>query len=89
MLDDVNLRINLSKCHFAKAKIERFGCKLAKSGISLLESKTSIFPKLSATKILKQLRSFLGSLHYLGKTIRKLSQMWHPLRPIIKKNIGN
>ena len=50
----------------------------------LLESKTSAILKFSAPEILKQLRSFSGSLFYLGKTIRKLSQLCHPLRPLIK-----
>ena len=35
---------------------------------------------------LKQLRSFRGSAHYLGKFIPNLSQLCHPLRPLLKKN---
>ena len=32
------------------------------------------------------MRSFLGSVHHLGKFIPNLSQMCHPLRPLLKKN---
>ena len=43
------------------------------SGISPLESKTSAIQNLSAPKNLKQLRSYLGSVHYIGKFIANLS----------------
>ena len=85
-LDEDNLRINLSKCHFAKIKIEWLGHKFTQSGIAPLESKTAAILSLSAPKNLKQLRSFLGSVHYLGKFIPNLSQLCHPLRPLLKRN---
>ena len=62
-LDEDNLRINLSKCHFAKTEIEWLGHKFTHSGIAPLESKTAAILSLSAPKTLKQLRSFLGSVH--------------------------
>ena len=85
-LDEVNLRINLPNCHFAKTEIEWLGHKFTQSGIALLESKTAAILNLSAPKKLKQLRSFLGSVHYLGKFIPNLSQLCQPLRPLLKKN---
>ena len=85
-LDEDNLRINLPKCHFAKTEIERLGHKFSQTGIAPLESKTAAIASLSAPKNLKQLRSFLGSVHYLGKFIPNLSQLCHPLRPLLKKN---
>ena len=85
-LDEDNLRINLPKCHFAKTEIEWLGHKFSQSGIAPLESKTAAIASLPAPKNLKQLRSFLGSVHYLGKFIPNLSQLCHPLRPLLKKN---
>ena len=85
-LDEDNLRINLPKCHFAKTEIEWLGHKFSQSGIAPLESKTAAIAALSAPNNLKQLRSFLGSVHYLGKFIPNLSQLCHPLRPLLKKN---
>ena len=82
-LDDKNLRINLPKCHFAKTEIEWLGHKFTHSGIAPLELKTAAILNLSAPKNLKQLRSFLGSVHYLGKLILNLSQLCHPLRPLL------
>ena len=84
-LDDDNLRIILPKCHFVKTEIEWLGHKFTQSGIAPLESKTAAILNLSAPKNLKQLRSFLGSVHYLGKFIPILSQLYHPLRPVLKR----
>ena len=85
-MDDDNLRINLPKCLFAKTEIERLGHKFTQSGIAPLENKSAAILSLTAPKTLKQLRSFLGSVHYLNKFIPKLSQLCHPLRPLLKKN---
>ena len=87
-LDDNNLRINLPKCHFAKTEIKWLGHKFTQSGIAPLEIKTAANLILTAPKNLKQLRSFLGSVNYLVKFIPNLSQLCHPLRPLLKR-IGN
>ena len=84
-LDDANLMINLHKCHFGKLEIDWLGYHISQSGISLLESKTAAILALEAPKTLKKLRSFLGSVHYIGKFIPSLAQISHPLRPLLKK----
>ena len=84
-LDDENLRINLSKSHFAKLKIDWLGYRNSQSGISLIESKTSVVLALAALKPLIKLRSFLGLVHYIAKFFPNLAQISHPLRPLLKK----
>ena len=85
-LDQENLRINLAKCHFAKEKIEWLGHNITQSGVTPLSSKTDAIGKLSAPTDLKKLRSFMGSVHHLGKFIPNLSQLCYPFRPLLKKN---
>ena len=85
-LDDENLRINLPKCHFGKLEIDWLGYHTSQSGISPLESKTAAILPLEASKTLKKLRSFLGSVHCIGKFIPNLAQISHPLRPLLKKS---
>ena len=80
------MQTNLPKCHFAKTEIEWLGHRFTQSGIAPLESKTTAILNLSAPKNLNQLRSFLGSVHYLCKFNPNLSQLCHPLRPLLKKN---
>ena len=62
-IDEENLRINLSNCHFAKTEIEWLGYKFTQSGIAPIETKTAAMLILTAPKNLKQLRSFLVSVH--------------------------
>ena len=85
-LDDKNLRINLQECHFAKTEVEWFGYKFTQTGISLLESKTAAILAIPPPSTLKKLRSFLGSVHYIGKFIPHLAQLCHTLRPLLKKS---
>ena len=86
-LDDDNLRINLQKCHFAKSEIEWLGYKFTQTGISPLESKTAAILTIPPPTTLKRLRSFLGSVHYIGKFIPHLAQLCHPLKPLLKKSV--
>ena len=67
-LDEHNLRINFQKCHFAKTEIEWLGYKFTQTGISPLESETAAILTIPPPTTLKRLRSFLGSVHYIGNT---------------------
>ena len=84
--DANNLRINLSKCHFAKDQINCLGFTFSKNGVKPIESKTAAIAEIKVPKTLKQLRSFLGSVHHLSKFIPNLAKICQPLRPLLKKN---
>ena len=86
-LDEDNLRIKLQKCHFAKTKIEWLGYKFTQTVISPLENKTAAILTIPPPTTLKRLRSFLGSVYYIGKFIPHLAQLCHPLRPLLKKSV--
>ena len=85
-LEADNLRINLSKCHFAKHQIIWLGFTFSQSGVKPIESKTAAIAEIKAPKTLKQLRSFLGSVHHLSKFIPNLAKICHPRRPLLKKS---
>ena len=85
-LDQENPQINLANCHFARDKIEWLRHNITQTGITPLSNKTDAIVKLSAPSNLKKLRSFMGSVHHLGKIIPNLSQLCYPLRPLFKKN---
>ena len=84
-LDQENLRINLAQCHFAKDKIEWLGHSITQTDITSLSNKTDAIEKLSSPTNLEKLRSFLGSVHHLGKLIPNLLHLCYPLRPLLKK----
>ena len=70
----------------AKEKIEWLGHNITQSGVTPLSNKTDAVGKLSAPTNLKKFRSFMGSVHHLGKFIPNLSQLCYPLRPLLEKN---
>ena len=85
-LNNEGLAINLQKCEFAKNVIEWLGFTITPSGITPLITKMEAITKLDNPKTLKQLRSFLGSVHHLTKFIPNLAKLSKPLRPLLKKN---
>ena len=85
-LDNEGLAINLQRCEFAKNIIEWLGFTITPSGITPLVTKTEVITKLDNPKTLKQLRSFLGSVHHLSKFISNLAKLSEPLRALLKKN---
>ena len=74
-LDADNLRINLPKCHLAKQEISWLGYNITQSGTSPLETKILAILSLQPPNTLKNLRSFLGSVHYISKFIPNLAQL--------------
>ena len=81
-----HLEINLAICHFAKDKIEWLGHSITQTDITPLSNKTDAIGKLSSPSNLKKIRSFMGSVHHLGKFIPNLSQLCFPLTPLLTKN---
>ena len=71
---------------FCKTPDKLVGFKFSKKGVKPIESKTAAIAEFTAPKTLKQLRSFLGSVHNLSKFITNLAKICHPLRPLLKKN---
>ena len=85
-LDNEGLAINLQKCELAKNTIEWLGFTITPNGITPLVTKTEAITKLDNPKTLKQLRSFIGSVHHLTNIILNLDKLSEPLRPLLKKN---
>ena len=85
-LDNEVLAINLQKCEHAKNNIEWLEFIITPSGITPLITKTEAIMNLENPKTLKQLISFLGSVHQLTKIIPNLAELSEPLRPLLKKN---
>ena len=85
-LDKENLAIKLEKCEFAKSSITWLGYKITQSGISspTIKKSDSIL-NLKPPSTLKQLRSFMGSIHQLIKFIPNLANLLNLIRPLLKK----
>ena len=84
-LDQENLALSLHKCEFGLTEITWLGYKINSGGITPIKRKTDAIIQLENPKTLKQLRSFMGSIHHLVKFIPNLAALSAPLRPLLTK----
>ena len=76
--------INVQKCQFANSKLIRLDKNLRRQVFLYLKEKQPILT-LRPPNTLKQLRSFLGSVHYISNFTHDLEQICRPLQPLPKK----
>ena len=82
-LDKENIAISLHKCEFAQTEITWLGHKISPNGIIPTEKKTKSISEMDQPHTLKQLRSFMGSIHHMIKFISNLSELTTHLRPLL------
>ena len=85
-LDKKNLAISLHKCEFGITECTWLVYKINFEGITPTKRKTDAIIQLENPKTLKQLRSFMGSIHHLVKFIPNLAVLSAPLRPLLTKS---
>ena len=81
--DDDNLALEISKCEFFKTEAHWLGHKLSPSGTTQKKTKTET--KIEPAKMLKQLRSFMGSINHLSKFVSNAASLTDKLRPLYMK----
>ena len=82
-LDKKNLAISLHKCEFAQTEIVWLGYKISPNGKIPTEKKTKSISEMEQPHTLKQLRSFMGSIHHMVKFIPNLLEITAPLRSLL------
>ena len=85
-LDVSNVALKLRKCEFAKTECEWLGYRIGENGIAPLVRKTQAMEDLKISKLRKQLKSLMGSMHSLHKFLPKLADVSAPLRPLLSQN---
>lgn len=84
---DVNLTLNKSKCEFNKDSIAFFGFVFSKDGIAPDPSKVQSIHNMSPPTSVQEVRSFLGMATFCAKFIPSFSDVAHPIRELIKKDV--
>ena len=84
-LNDENLALKISKCDFFKQQMNWLGHHLSESGVSPKFTQTGAILNLNPPKLLKQLRSFLGSINHPAKFIPSWASLTEKLRPLLKE----
>ena len=85
-LEKEGLAISWQNCELTKQTIEWLGFIITLHGVIPLIMKTEALQKLDPPKTLKQLRSFMGSIHHLIKFTPNLAEISETLRPLLKKD---
>ena len=85
-LNEENLAIILHKCKFGLNEITWLDYKINAEGIKPTKRKTDAIIQLDNPKTLKQLRSFMGSIHHLIKFMPKLATLSAPKRPLLSSS---
>lgn len=84
-LDEVGLRLNLSKCKVRKDSVEYLGHSVSGKGVAPLEEKVSALMEMKPTTV-TELRTMLGMVQYYARFIPNLASLTQPLREIIKSH---
>lgn len=84
-LEEANLKIKTSKCHFMYEETKMFGFKVDRHGIQPLKDRIEAIRDLPIPQTLKAVRSFLGVTSYYRKFIKNYSTIASPLSDLTKK----
>ncbi len=84
-LQEVGLKLKLTKCEFLKHKIKFLGHEVDK-GIHTVDDKVAAVAKFPQPKTVENVRSFLGLAGYYLPFIKSFTAQASPLTKLLKKN---
>lgn len=83
ILSSNNLTLNSKKCDYEKEEVIFVGSKISKSGARPTEDKIKLILGFKKPERDADIRSFLGTVQFLGPHLKHLSDMTEPLRKMI------
>ncbi|MCP3951506.1 MAG: hypothetical protein GY697_04715, partial [Desulfobacterales bacterium] len=86
-LNDHDLTLKESKCHWAQTKIDLLGYVVCDKGISAQPEKADAISKLKPPKNVKELKRFLGMTGYYRSLIENYSGLAVPLHELCKLRV--
>lgn len=88
-LKENNLTLNKDKCSYDQTEVIFVGSKINKDGVHPTKDKVALVKGFKTPTKIEEIRSFLGTVQFLGPHIRNLSDLTEPLRRLIKKEHGS
>ena len=79
-------RLKKSKCHLLQSSVEYLGFKVDADGLHKTAAKVEAILNTPQPIDARQLRSFLGLVHYYGRFVPDLATITQPLNELLQKN---
>ena len=79
-------RANQDKCKFLSESVEYLGHHIDAAGLHTMDSKVREVKEAPSPRYIRELRSFLGLLHYHGRFLPNLADLLHPLNRLLQAN---
>ena len=84
--DKYSLRLNPKKCVFSVTSGTLLGHTVGAHGIEVDPEKIKAITEMTAPKIVKEVRAFLGKIQYISRFIDKLTLVCEPIFKLLRKN---
>lgn len=81
-----NIKLKLSKCHFAMPEIDYLGHRISLNCIKPLNDKIKAIIDLPAPRTVKEVRALLGRINFYRKFIKNAAATLHPISNLTKKH---
>ena len=86
-LQEANLKLHPSKCHFAVKQLKFLGHVISRRGVEVDPDKTEALKNFPAPRNQKEVRRFIGMANYYRKFIKDFASKATPLNSLLKKGI--
>ena len=85
--EDTSLVLNWEKCYFMVNEGIVLGHKIYERGIEVDKAKVDAIEKMSCTKDIKGIRSFLGHAGFYRRFIKEFSKISRPVTNLLQKDV--
>lgn len=86
-MKEENIKLKFSKCQFGKETVVYLGHKISHNGISPTYDNVSAILKANPPTNIRELRGFLGQIHYYHRFIPNRINSTYRLTELLKKNV--
>jgi hypothetical protein len=81
-----NIRVNEKKTQLCAKQVIYLGYRFDETGVRISDTSAQIIKDWPVPKNIKQVRSFLGSINYLRRTVLRYADLTHALRELLRPN---